>query len=81
MAMNLQMPQRDLECVAVINQGLLEPVKPGHISIVLDIDIFRLGIESWQDSEVWTFLDKLRDRKNEILESCITDRTRELIDR
>ena len=81
MAMNLQMPQHDLECVAVINQALLEPVKPGHISIVLDIDVFRLGIESWQDSEVWTFLDKLRDRKNEIFEACITDRTRELIDR
>jgi hypothetical protein len=28
----------------------------------------------------WAFLDKLRDRKNEIFEAC-TDRTRELIDR
>ncbi|MNC96343.1 hypothetical protein D3C83_136960 [compost metagenome] len=67
--------------MAIINQGLTEPVKPGHISIVLDIDVFRLGIESWKDSEVWAFLDKLRGRKNEIFEACITDRTRELIDR
>lgn len=81
MALSLQMPQPDLECVAVINQALVEPVKPGHISIVLDIDVFRLGIETWQDLEVWAFLDKLRDRKNEIFEACITDRTRELIDR
>lgn len=81
MAMNLQMPQLDIECMAAINQALVEPAKPGHISIVLDIDIFRLGIHTWKDSEVWTFLDKLRDRKNEIFEACITDRTRELIDR
>lgn len=81
MAMNLQMPQLDIECMAVINQALAAPVKPGHISVILDIDIFRLGIETWQDSEVWAFLDKLRNRKNEIFEACITDRTRELIDR
>lgn len=81
MAMNLQMPQLDIECMAVINQALAAPAKPGHISVILDIDIFRLGIETWQDSDVWAFLDKLRDRKNEIFEACITDRTRELIDR
>lgn len=81
MTLSLHMPQPDLECVAVINQALVEPAKPGHISVILDIDVFRLGIEVWQDSEVWAFLDKLRDRKNEIFESCITDRTRELIDR
>lgn len=81
MVMNLQMPQPDIECVAVLNQALVEPAKPGNISIVFDIDIFRLGIETWQDSQVWAFLDKLRDRKNEIFEACITDRTRELIDR
>lgn len=81
LTLSLQMPQPDLECVAVLNQALVEPVKPGYISIILDIDVLRLGIEGWQDSEVWAFLDKLRDRKNEIFEACITDRTRELIDR
>ena len=81
MAMNLQMPQMDIECVAVINQALADPAKPGHISVVLDIDIFRLGIENWQDSEIWALLDKIRARKNEIFEACITDRTRELIDK
>jgi len=80
MALNVQIPQHDLECVAVINQALVEPVKPGYLSFILDIDIFRLGIESWQDTDAWEFLDKLRSRKNEIFEGCITDRTRELID-
>jgi uncharacterized protein (TIGR04255 family) len=80
MALNVQMPQPDLDCMAVINQALSEPVKTGYISVILDIDVFRLGIKSWQDSDVWLFLDKLRDRKNEIFECCITDRTRGLID-
>jgi uncharacterized protein (TIGR04255 family) len=81
MNLNLQMPQQDLQCVANVGQALVEPVKPGHISFILDIDIFRLGIEDWDDEATWAFLDKLRDRKNEIFEACITDRTRELIDR
>jgi uncharacterized protein (TIGR04255 family) len=80
MVLNVQMPQHDLECVASINQALIEPVKPNHISFVLDIDIYRLGIQTWQDAAVWQFLDELRRRKNEIFEGCITDRTRELID-
>lgn len=81
LTMNLQMPQQDLQCVANIGQALGEPVKPGHLSVILDIDIFRLKIEEWDDEKAWEFLDKLRDRKNEIFEACITDRTRELIDR
>lgn len=81
MTLNLQMPQHDLHCVANVGQALVEPVKAGHISFILDIDIFRLEIESWDDEAIWAFLDRLRDRKNEIFEACITDRTRELIDR
>jgi uncharacterized protein (TIGR04255 family) len=80
MVTSLLMPQGDLECMAVINQSLVEPGKPDHVSVVLDIDLFRQGIEQWTDSEVWDFFDKLRDRKNDIFEGCITDRTRELID-
>lgn len=80
MTFSLHMPQHDMECVAILNQAQIEPVKPDHLSIVLDVDIFRLGIEDWDDARLWAFLDMLRVRKNEIFESSITDRTRELID-
>ena len=80
-ALSVQMPQPDLECVANISQVMSEPVKPDHISFILDVDVFRLGIEAWHDADGWGYLDKLRDRKNQIFEACITDRTRELIDR
>ena len=81
MTMMLQMPQSDLGCMAVINQSQVPPIQPDHVAVLLDIDVFRLAIETWTDSELWEFLDKLRLRKNEIFEGCITDRMRELIDR
>jgi uncharacterized protein (TIGR04255 family) len=81
MTLNLMMPQHDLQCVARIQQALIEPLRPKLLSFILDIDIFRLQIEDWSDEAAWAFLQKLRDRKNEIFEACITDRTRELIDR
>jgi uncharacterized protein (TIGR04255 family) len=79
MSLSLQMPQHDLECVANISQALAEPVKPNSISFILDIDIFRLGIEGWDDDSVWDYLESLRTRKNEIFEACITDKARKLI--
>jgi uncharacterized protein (TIGR04255 family) len=81
MSLNVLMPQPDINCMAVINEGFGEPVKPGHLSFIFDLDVFRLGIDKWQDTELWEFMDKLRVRKNEIFEQCITDRLRELIDR
>lgn len=81
LVMSLQMPQEDIECMAAINQAQVEPAIAGHLSFVLDIDLFRHGIGDWSDSEAWAYFEKLRDRKNVIFEGCITDRTRELIDR
>lgn len=80
MSLNILMPQKDLECAANIHHALIEPIAPRSLSFVLDIDIFRLQIDGWSDDRVWKFLDRLRDRKNEIFEGCITDNTRELID-
>ena len=81
MVMNLTMPQDDLECGATVTQALVNPTKPAHMSFLLDIDLFRENVAPWSDTEVWSYFDKLRDRKNEIFEACITDRTRELIDK
>jgi len=79
--LSLQMPQNDIGCMANVVQALVPPGKPGHVSILLDVDIFRLQIEDWDDDAAWSYLEKMRVRKNEIFEGCITDRTRELIDK
>ena len=49
-----------------------------HQPVVLDIDII---VESrWSPDEValWDQLERLRERKNELFEACITDATRKL---
>ena len=80
MFMQLQMPQKDLEGIAIINQAVVEPASPGTVSVLLDFDLFQVREYAPEDETIWHFLDKLRDRKNELFEACITDETRRLID-
>lgn len=79
MFMQLQMPQPDLESVAIINQAVVDPIKPGMMSVLLDFDLFQVRDYAPGDEAIWHLLDKLRVRKNELFEACITDETRRLI--
>jgi uncharacterized protein (TIGR04255 family) len=78
--MQLHIPQGDLDCMLIINEAIAPPVNPEFVSVILDLDLFRQQIWSSDDEEIWCFLEKLRDRKNEVFEASITDKTRELID-
>jgi len=79
MFMQLQMPQPDLECVAIINQAVVDPTTPGTMSVLLDFDLFQVRDYAPDDESIWHLLDKLRVRKNELFEACITNETRSLI--
>jgi uncharacterized protein (TIGR04255 family) len=68
------------------HQGLILGVKStrspliGHCSIILDIDVFCEG-ESFTTAEsLWNMVDVLRDRKNEVFESAVTDATKKLFE-
>lgn len=79
--MQVYMVQDDLSCMLILNEsGGVE--KPGTIFLQLDIDLFRSENTLWtlenQDA-VWDFLEQLHDRKNDIFEGSITDKTREMI--
>ena len=78
--MQLQIPQPDIDGILIINEAKVDAPNPDTLSILLDIDIFREY--SWDinhDDEAWDFLEKLRERKNEVFEASITQKTRELI--
>ncbi len=49
-----------------------------HLSFVIDIDISSNFPVPMRDDELWEFIGGLRDRKNQLFESCITDHTRAL---
>ena len=75
-----QVPQPDINSHLVINQTGVEEYDNHIVSVSLDFDLFRNVEWSTNDTEqLWTFLEVLRNRKNDVFESVITDRTRERI--
>ena len=79
MTMQVQMPQDDLNAMAVINQTTVDPAIEKGFSLILDIDLIAPTKMDGSDDDVWRHLDKLRCRKNKLFEEIITDKTRELI--
>lgn len=77
--MQLQIPQEDLDAMLLLNEAMVPSSKENHISVVLDIDLFRDALLDKDSDEHWDMLEKLRARKNQIFEACITDKTRSLI--
>ena len=76
--MQLQFPQADFGGLLILTQTSVVPPGPGMNSVVLDLDVFKDQLEITSDDEVWGLLEKLRVRKNEFFEGCLTDKTREL---
>jgi len=76
--MQLQFPQADFGGLLILTQTAVPPPSPGMNSVILDLDVFKDGVEVVSDDELWALLETLRNRKNEFFEGCITDRAREL---
>lgn len=78
--MQLVLPQADIspQASAVINFALEPSQYPGKLSFLLDIELFCACRFEASSEEIWVMLDKLRVRKNELFEACITDKTRGL---
>jgi uncharacterized protein (TIGR04255 family) len=77
--MQIKIPQDDLGGMLVVNEAIVPPPQPGVVSVLLDIDIFRDTDVPGEDHELWDFFEKLRLRKNEVFEACITEQMKELI--
>lgn len=77
--MRLEIPQDDLQAVALITQGLLPPPNDHLTSILLDIDVFRQQECPTEEEGLWKLFEQFRVRKNYLFESCIADPTRRLI--
>jgi uncharacterized protein (TIGR04255 family) len=77
--MQLQLPQVDLGAMVVITEAMVAPPRPDVVSVVLDIDVFKEGLNLESDEEIWSTVETFRLRKNLVFEGCITNTTRELI--
>ena len=79
--MQLQFPQADFGGLLILTQTAVPPASPDMNSVILDLDVFKDGVEMLSDDELWALLETLRDRKNEFFEGCLTDKARELFGR
>jgi uncharacterized protein (TIGR04255 family) len=77
--MQLQIPQEEIGGMLVLNQAMLPPSAPNVVSVLLDIDLFRDVDVPNEEEAIWEFYKQLRACKNHIFESCITEKTKELI--
>lgn len=77
--MRLEIPQEDLDAMLLLTQALMPPEQEDVASILLDIDLFREYEQPVDGDEAWRFLERLRVRKNDVFEACITERAREVI--
>jgi uncharacterized protein (TIGR04255 family) len=75
--MRLQIPMSN-GVTLVITQTGVPPPDQAFVSSLLDIDVSVQG-EKLDESSAWERINSLRDVKNMVFESCITNRVRELI--
>jgi uncharacterized protein (TIGR04255 family) len=78
--LRMVLPQGDLGAILVLTQAILpQPPPRQNASVLLDLDLFREGVDLPVDSdEAWTILATFRERKNLYFEASITDAMREL---
>ena len=67
---------QEMDVAANIVQALEKSTKPDkHITVVLDIDSYKLGDFTADNGEIWDILANLRNLKNRIFFNSITDQT------
>lgn len=64
---------------AILTVATAPPALIDHAAVLVDLDVYAEVDLPRRDDDMWAKLSEIRELKNRIFESCITDRTRELI--
>jgi uncharacterized protein (TIGR04255 family) len=67
----------DIECGLLINSGAVPSPLIGYSSYLLDFDIYREPEPPQSDEGIYELLNRIRVKKNEVFEACVTDRAKE----
>lgn len=57
---------------------VVPPPLLNHMSILVDIDVFRTEAIPLNEKELWPIIDSARAIKNDLFERCLTEKTRKL---
>src|SRR5580704_3737062 len=66
------------QCQMVLNTATVPSPLIGHSSFILDLDVYREASLPKRDDELWALTERMRGYKNDLFESLVTDRAREL---
>jgi uncharacterized protein (TIGR04255 family) len=78
--MQLLIPHENDTTLSLI-QASVPPPRPGVASVNLDLDLFKESPTAFAtDEQIWLFFDSLREVRDHIFESCITDKARALFE-
>lgn len=66
------------DCNALMTSGTVPSPLVGFASLALDIDVYKEAGIPKRDDELWDLVGRMRNYKNTVFESCITDRARAL---
>lgn len=80
-SINIQSQLKDIGATVIVNSAMVESPLANHLSLVLDFDIFRMVDSSMKVEDIFTYLDQARTKKNELFESSITEKAREIFRR
>lgn len=64
--------------VSISSTIVTPPPLLNHVSLMLDIDVFRTEQIPGNQAELWAMIDAARPIKNRVFERCITDESRKL---
>ena len=77
-AVQTELFMNDLQCKLTINSAAVPSPILNHASFVIDQDIAREVEVPQNNSEILSLIEKIRIRKNEVFEECVTDQARGL---
>ncbi len=80
-AIHVKIPINELKSVLALNTAVVKSPLINHMSLVIDQDIVKTTELPQNDESIYSYLDEVHAKKNEVFESCITDKARELFNR
>jgi uncharacterized protein (TIGR04255 family) len=77
-AVQSQVPLPDIGSMLTVNSASVPSPILGHAAFLVDLDIAKENDPPQNDEAIYEFLHRVRIKKNEIFEACITPHAREL---
>ena len=76
--MRLEVPNPDIDAIAIITQTMKPPIQTNKLPLILDIDVIKQFDYGMDFDKMWNDFGKLRNYKNEIFFQTTTEKAKEL---